>query len=185
MVLERGELTATRATFKVKTLRIPDCQRAKRTFSAKFGPQKSRALQAMSKIWTTSSKSCSTTRSWTSSAGSKASPPRKKLNRKIAAFVIHSGNWPVLGYHADRRNVGTWTDDSWEAAAMTGLAPVPHDSGTRRGRRTIVGGRRALEQSDADAYLQTSQGTWEATQTRHHCCCTQARHHRERHPQNG
>jgi transposase len=33
-----------------------------------------------------------------------------------------------------------------EAAAMTGLAPVPHDSGTRRGRRTIVGGRRALRQ---------------------------------------
>ena len=31
-----------------------------------------------------------------------------------------------------------------EAAAMTGLAPVPHDSGTMRGRRTIAGGRRAL-----------------------------------------
>ncbi|WP_201792015.1 transposase [Sphingopyxis bauzanensis] len=29
---------------------------------------------------------------------------------------------------------------------MAGLAPVPHDSGTRRGRRTIVGGRRALRQ---------------------------------------
>jgi transposase len=31
-----------------------------------------------------------------------------------------------------------------EAAAMTGLAPVPYDSGTMRGRRTIAGGRRAL-----------------------------------------
>lgn len=27
---------------------------------------------------------------------------------------------------------------------MTGLAPVPHDSGTMRGRRAIAGGRRAL-----------------------------------------
>ncbi|MFC3751745.1 transposase [Aquamicrobium ahrensii] len=29
-------------------------------------------------------------------------------------------------------------------AAMTGLAPTPHDSGTMRGKRRIVGGRRAL-----------------------------------------
>lgn len=27
---------------------------------------------------------------------------------------------------------------------MTGLAPVPHDSGAMRGRRMIAGGRRAL-----------------------------------------
>ena len=33
---------------------------------------------------------------------------------------------------------------SGEAAAMAGLAPVPHDSGTMRGRRAIAGGRRAL-----------------------------------------
>ena len=33
---------------------------------------------------------------------------------------------------------------SGEAAAMTGLAPVPHDSGTMRGRRAIAGGRRSL-----------------------------------------
>ena len=33
---------------------------------------------------------------------------------------------------------------SGEAAAMTGLAPVPHDSGSMRGRRAIAGGRRAL-----------------------------------------
>lgn len=31
-----------------------------------------------------------------------------------------------------------------EAAAMTGLAPVPHDSGKMRARRMIAGGRRAL-----------------------------------------
>ena len=31
-----------------------------------------------------------------------------------------------------------------EAAAMTGLAPVPYDSGTMRGKRMIAGGRRAL-----------------------------------------
>jgi transposase len=31
-----------------------------------------------------------------------------------------------------------------EAAAMTGLAPVPHDSGTFRGKRSIAGGRRLL-----------------------------------------
>lgn len=31
-----------------------------------------------------------------------------------------------------------------EVASMTGLAPVPYDSGTMRGRRAIAGGRRAL-----------------------------------------
>lgn len=33
-----------------------------------------------------------------------------------------------------------------EAAAMTGLAPVPHDSGTMRGKRAIAGGRQSLRQ---------------------------------------
>jgi transposase len=33
---------------------------------------------------------------------------------------------------------------SGEAAAITGLAPVPNDSGAMRGRRTITGGRRSL-----------------------------------------
>lgn len=33
---------------------------------------------------------------------------------------------------------------SGEAAAMTGLAPVPHDSGAMKGRRVIAGGRRSL-----------------------------------------
>lgn len=31
-----------------------------------------------------------------------------------------------------------------QAAAMTGLAPVPHDSGVMRGKRMIAGGRRSL-----------------------------------------
>lgn len=33
---------------------------------------------------------------------------------------------------------------SGEAAAMVGLAPVPHDSGAMRGKRAIAGGRRLL-----------------------------------------
>ncbi len=33
---------------------------------------------------------------------------------------------------------------SGEAAAITGLAPVPHDSGAMQGRRAIAGGRRSL-----------------------------------------
>lgn len=33
---------------------------------------------------------------------------------------------------------------SGEVAAMTGLAPIPHDSGAMRGRRSIAGGRRSL-----------------------------------------
>jgi transposase len=33
---------------------------------------------------------------------------------------------------------------SGETAAMTGLVPVPHDSGAMRGRRTIAGARRSL-----------------------------------------
>ena len=31
-----------------------------------------------------------------------------------------------------------------EAAAMTGLAPIPHDSDVMRGKRAIAGGRRSL-----------------------------------------
>ena len=33
---------------------------------------------------------------------------------------------------------------SGEAAAMTGLAPITHDSGAMRGKRVIAGGRRAM-----------------------------------------
>jgi transposase len=42
---------------------------------------------------------------------------------------------------------------SGEAAAMTGLAPMPHDSGTMRGRRAFAGGRRALRQVQFQAAL--------------------------------
>lgn len=38
--------------------------------------------------------------------------------------------------------IGTITGE--EAAALTGLAPVAHDSGTLLGKRAIAGGRRAL-----------------------------------------
>lgn len=38
--------------------------------------------------------------------------------------------------------IGTITGE--QAAALTGLAPVAHDSGTLRGKRTIAGGRRSL-----------------------------------------
>lgn len=40
-----------------------------------------------------------------------------------------------------------------EAALMTGLAPVPRDSGAMRGRRMIAGGRRALQHVLSQATL--------------------------------
>lgn len=43
---------------------------------------------------------------------------------------------------AEMPEIGTITGE--EAAALTGLAPVAHDSGTFRGKRAIAGGRRAL-----------------------------------------
>lgn len=45
---------------------------------------------------------------------------------------------------AEMPEIGTITGA--EAAALTGLALVAHDSGTLRGKRTIAGGRRALRQ---------------------------------------
>ena len=38
--------------------------------------------------------------------------------------------------------IGTITGE--EAAALTGLAPIAHDTGSLRGKRAIAGGRRAL-----------------------------------------
>lgn len=71
-------------------------------------------------------------------AQEKTSATKAKLLRSIpgigpvsAALLI--AEMPELG----RMTAG-------EAAAMTGLAPVPHDSGSMRGRRAIAGGRRAL-----------------------------------------
>lgn len=43
---------------------------------------------------------------------------------------------------AEMPEIGTITGE--EAAALTGLAPVAHNSGTLRGKRSIAGGRRAL-----------------------------------------
>jgi len=43
---------------------------------------------------------------------------------------------------AEMPEIGTISGE--EAAALTGLAPVAHDSGTLRGKRAIAGGRRAL-----------------------------------------
>jgi transposase len=43
---------------------------------------------------------------------------------------------------ADMPELGTMT--AAQVAAMTGLAPFPHDSGTMRGKRAIGGGRRSL-----------------------------------------
>ena len=43
---------------------------------------------------------------------------------------------------AEMSEIGTITGE--QAAALTGLAPVAHDSGTLRGKRAIAGGRRAL-----------------------------------------
>ncbi|MEL6361571.1 MAG: transposase [Pseudomonadota bacterium] len=43
---------------------------------------------------------------------------------------------------AEMPEIGTVTGE--EAAALTGLAPVAHDSETLRGKRAIAGGRRAL-----------------------------------------
>jgi len=43
---------------------------------------------------------------------------------------------------AEMPKIGTITGE--EAAALTGLAPVAHESGTLHGKRAIAGGRRAL-----------------------------------------
>ncbi|WMT90445.1 transposase [Pelagibacterium sp. H642] len=50
----------------------------------------------------------------------------------VSAAMLIAEKMPELGMTAG------------EAAAMTGLAPVSHDSGTMRGTRAIAGGRKAL-----------------------------------------
>lgn len=77
-----------------------------------------------------------------------------RINRAIAsddhlsemATVLRSipGIGPVASTMliAEMPEIGTITGE--EAAALTGLAPVAHDSGTLRGKRAIAGGRRAL-----------------------------------------
>lgn len=58
---------------------------------------------------------------------------------------------------AEMPEIGTITGE--EAAALTGLAPVAHDSGTLRGKRAIAGGRRALRHVMFQAALVASHHT--------------------------
>jgi transposase len=86
---------------------------------------------------------------------------------------------------------------SGEAAAMTSLAPGPHDSAARRGSRTIAGGttlsatcavpgspRSRLPQSGSQASRKPPQTARKVTQTRHHRNRTKAGHNRQRDHQN-
>lgn len=66
------------------------------------------------------------------------SAAREKLLRSIPGIGPVSAAMLI----AEMPELGRMT--AGEAAAMTGLAPVPHDSGTMRGKRAIAGGRRAL-----------------------------------------
>jgi transposase len=78
----------------------------------------------------------------------------KRIERAIAseetsvtkAYLLRSipGIGPVSAAMliAEMPELGRMT--AGEAAAMSGLAPVPHDNGAMRGRRAIAGGRRAL-----------------------------------------
>ena len=84
---------------------------------------------------------------------------------------------------------------SAEAAAMTGLAPVPRDSGTLKGRRAIAGGRQSLGRVLFQAALAAAHHNpslkpvvrrlkkGQAPQTRHRRYRTQARHNRKRNPE--
>ena len=77
-----------------------------------------------------------------------------RINRAIASddhlsemsIVLRSipGIGPVASTMliAEMPEIGTISGG--EAAALTGLAPIAHDSGTLRGKRAIAGGRRAL-----------------------------------------
>ncbi len=61
---------------------------------------------------------------------------------KLLQSIPGSGPVSAAMLIAEMPELGRMT--AGEAAAMTGLAPVPHDSGTMRGTRAIAGGRRAL-----------------------------------------
>ena len=64
--------------------------------------------------------------------------PKARLLRSIPGIGPVSAAMLI----ADMPELGRMT--AAEAAAMTGLAPVPHDTAKMRGRRAIAGGRRAL-----------------------------------------
>ena len=66
------------------------------------------------------------------------------LSEMATVFRSIPGIGPVASTMliAEMPEIGTITGE--EAAALTGLAPVAHDSGTLRGKQAIAGGRRAL-----------------------------------------
>ena len=64
--------------------------------------------------------------------------PKARLLRSIPGIGPVSAAMLI----ADMPELGRMT--AAEAAAMTGLAPVPHNTAKMRGRRAIAGGRRAL-----------------------------------------
>ncbi|WP_211243741.1 transposase [Paracoccus hibiscisoli] len=69
-------------------------------------------------------------------------------DHRLSETVIVPRSIPGIGPVAstmlipEMPEIGTITGE--EAAAVTGLAPVAHDSGTLRGKRAIAGGRRAI-----------------------------------------
>jgi len=80
-------------------------------------------------------------------AQEKTSATRAELLRSIPGIGPVSAAMLI----AEMSELGRMT--AGEAAAMAGLAPVPHDSGAMRGRRAIAGGRRALRQALYQAAL--------------------------------
>jgi transposase len=71
-------------------------------------------------------------------AQEETSAEKARLLRSIAGIGPVSAAMLI----AEMPELGRMT--SGEDAAITGLAPVPHDSGAMRGRRAIAGGRRSL-----------------------------------------
>jgi transposase len=71
----------------------------------------------------------------------------RSILRSIPGIGLVAGTMPI----AEMPEIGTITGQ--EAAALTGLAPVAHDSGPLRGKRAIAGGRRALRQVMLQAAL--------------------------------
>ncbi len=80
-----------------------------------------------------------------------------------------------------------------QAAALTGLAPIAHDSGAMRGKRAIGGGRRLLRHvmfqaalvashhnPVLKAFCQAAAHRWQTAQGCHHCGRPKARDNRQR-----
>ena len=70
---------------------------------------------------------------WEETSATKTGLPRSIPGLGLVSAAMLVAEMPELG----RMTAG-------EAAAMAGLAPVPHDSGAMRGRWAIAGGRRSL-----------------------------------------